>query len=73
MPRPPVTGTPTIPSQPARRSASASNFSLLESHLRLAILARRFRPRLRDGFVPHFVMHGTLSIEDGLPAAIETR
>ena len=39
----------------------------------LAILARRFRPRLRDGFVPHFVMRGTLSIEGGLPAVIETR
>ena len=48
-------------------------FLLLESHLLLAILARRFRPRLRDGFVPHFVMRGTLSIEGGLPAVIETR
>jgi hypothetical protein len=46
---------------------------LLESHLLLAILARCFRPRLRDGFVPHFVMHGTLSIEGGLPAVIQTR
>jgi hypothetical protein len=46
---------------------------LLESHLLLAILARRFRPRLPDGFVPHFVMRGTLSIEGGLPAVIETR
>ena len=55
------------------RICIGNNFSLLESHLLLAILARRFRPRLRDGFVPHFVMHGTLSIEGGLPAVIETR
>jgi cytochrome P450 len=55
------------------RICIGNNFSLLESHLLLAVLARRFRPRLRDGFVPHFVMHGTLSIEGGLPAVIETR
>jgi cytochrome P450 len=55
------------------RVCIGNNFSLLESHLLLAILARRFRPRLRDGFVPHFVMRGTLSIEGGLPAVIETR
>jgi cytochrome P450 len=54
------------------RICIGNNFSLLESHLLLAILARRFHPRLRDGFVPHFVMHGTLSIEGGLPAVIET-
>ena len=47
------------------RICIGNNFSLLESHLLLAILARRFRPRLRDGFVPHFVMRGTLSIEGG--------
>ena len=55
------------------RICIGNNFSLLESHLLLAILARRFRPRLPDGFVPHFVMHGTLGIEGGLPAVIETR
>jgi len=55
------------------RICIGNNFSLLESHLLLAILARRFRPHLRDGFVPHFVMHGTLSIEGDLPAVIETR
>jgi cytochrome P450 len=47
------------------RTCIGNNFSLLESHLLLAILARRFRPRLGDGFVPHFVMRGTLSIEGG--------
>ena len=62
---------PSLRSRPA--DCIGNNFSLLESHLLLAILARRFRPRLRDGFVPHFVMHGTLSIEGGLPAVIETR
>jgi hypothetical protein len=73
MPRPPVTGTPTIPSQPARGSASATTSRCS----RATCCSRSSRdasgPRLRDGFVPHFVMHGTLSIEGGLPAVIETR
>ena len=55
------------------RVCIGNNFSLLESHLLLAILARRFTPQLRSGFEPRFVMHGTLSIEGGLPAVIERR
>jgi hypothetical protein len=71
MPRPPVTGHSYHPVAAGPRIYIGINFSLLECHLLLAILARR--PRLRDAFVPHFVMHVTLSIEGGLPAVIETR
>lgn len=55
------------------RICIGNNFSLLESHLLLAILAQRFAPRLPDGYEPRFVMRGTMSIDGGLPAVIEKR
>jgi hypothetical protein len=50
-----------------------NNFSLLESHLLLAMLAQRFVPRLRAGFEPRWVMQGTLGISNGLPMVISAR
>jgi cytochrome P450 len=55
------------------RICIGNNFSLLESHLLLAMLAQRFTPRLRAGFEPRFVMQGTLGIANGLPMTIVAR
>jgi cytochrome P450 len=56
-----------------QRICIGNNFSLLESHLLLAILAQRFAPVLRKGFAPRWVMQGTLGLADGLPMVIEPR
>ncbi len=56
-----------------QRICIGNNFSLLESHLLLAMLAQRFTPRLRPGFRPRWVMQGTLGIENGLPMVITSR
>lgn len=50
-----------------------NNFSLLESHLLLAMLAQRFPPRLRPGYQPHWTMQGTLGLANGLPMVITAR
>ncbi|MEU1971002.1 cytochrome P450 [Microbacterium sp. NPDC019599] len=55
------------------RICIGNNFSLLESHLLLAVLARRFAPRLREGYRPRWLMRGTLTLEDGLPMTILPR
>jgi cytochrome P450 len=56
-----------------QRICIGNNFSLLESHLLLAMLAQRFTPRLRAGFEPRWVMQGTLGIANGLPMVITAR
>lgn len=56
-----------------QRVCIGNNFSLLESHLLLALLARRFTVRLPSGYVPQWVMRGTLGLSNGLPALIERR
>ncbi|WES64549.1 cytochrome P450 [Microbacter sp. GSS18] len=55
------------------RICIGNSFSLLESHLLLAVLAQRFSPRLAEGARPRWHMHGTLSFESGLPMLIERR
>ncbi|MCB9763825.1 MAG: cytochrome P450 [Alphaproteobacteria bacterium] len=55
------------------RTCLGNNFSLLESHLMLAVLARRFAPRLREGFTPRWEMQGVLSLGEGLPMVIARR
>ncbi|GAA1465000.1 cytochrome P450 [Microbacterium thalassium] len=55
------------------RICIGNSFSLLESHLLLAVLAQRFSPRLAEGARPRWHMHGTLSFESGLPMRIERR
>lgn len=55
------------------RICLGNNFSLLESHILLAVLAQRFEPRLRPGFVPRWEMRGTLAIAGGLPMVIVPR
>lgn len=55
------------------RICIGNNFSLLESHLLLAVLAQRFRLTMRPGFAPKIVMQGTLGTQNGLPMRIERR
>jgi cytochrome P450 len=55
------------------RICIGNSFSLLESHLLLAILAQRFVPRLRPGFEPRWVMRGTLDLAGGLPMVLCAR
>ena len=55
------------------RVCIGNHFSLLESQILLATLAQRFTPRLRPGFVPRWVMQGTLGLANGLPMVIADR
>jgi cytochrome P450 len=56
-----------------QRICIGNNFSLLESHLLLAVLARRFAPSLMPGYTPEWVMAGTLGTTDDFPMRIEAR
>ena len=56
-----------------QRVCIGNNFSLLESHILLALLARQYAPRLALGFTPQFVMGGTLGTSNGFPMIIERR
>ncbi|HLO32811.1 MAG TPA: cytochrome P450 [Anaerolineales bacterium] len=56
-----------------QRVCIGNNFSLLESHILLALLAREYAPRLAPGFKPKFVMRGTLNTSNGFPMTIDRR
>lgn len=56
-----------------QRICIGNNFSLLESHILLALLARRFAPRLAAGYTPQWVMQGVLGAANGFPMQIEAR
>ncbi len=56
-----------------QRVCIGNNFSLLESHILLSLLAREYAPRLAPGFLPRFVMAGTLGTSNGFPMIIERR
>ena len=56
-----------------QRVCIGNNFSLLESHILLALLARDYAPRLAPGFTPQFQMGGTLGTSNGFPMVIERR
>ncbi|WP_239576530.1 cytochrome P450 [Archangium primigenium] len=55
------------------RICLGNNFSLLETHVMTAMLARRFKMRLKPGHVPQFDLFGTLGSRNGLPMLIEAR
>ena len=55
------------------RICIGNNFSLLESHLLLAMLAQKFTATLRQGYQPKFEMQGTLGLANGLPMVIAQR
>ncbi len=56
-----------------QRVCIGNNFSLLESHILLSLLAREYAPRLEPGFTPKFIMGGTLGTSNGFPMIIEHR
>jgi cytochrome P450 len=56
-----------------QRICIGNNFSLFESHMLAAMLARRFTPRLVAGHQPEIVMAGTLGSANGMPMYIEQR
>lgn len=61
------------PFSAGQRICIGNNFALLEGHLLLALLARRFRVDLKPGYEAVWQMHGTLHLRDGLPAVISAR
>ena len=56
-----------------QRVCIGNNFSLLESHILLSLLAREYAPRLVPGFTPKFIMGGTLGTANGFPMILERR
>jgi cytochrome P450 len=56
-----------------QRICIGNNFSLLETHLLLAVLAQHFAPRLRPGYEPQWEMKGVLGLANGLPMTIARR
>ena len=56
-----------------QRICIGNNFSLLESHILLALLAKRFAPRLVEGYTPQWTMQGVLGTANGLPMLVEAR
>ncbi|MCP3141564.1 cytochrome P450 [Pyxidicoccus xibeiensis] len=55
------------------RVCLGNNFSLLETHVIAAMLARRFKVRLKPGHEARIDMAGTLLVRNGLPMLIEPR
>lgn len=56
-----------------QRICIGNNFSLFESHVLTALLARRFAPRLAPGHRPQIDMAGTLYSKNGMPMTIYGR
>lgn len=56
-----------------QRVCLGNHFSLLETHMMLAILAQRFDPKLLPGYNAKFLMRGLLEISNGLPMILEKR
>jgi cytochrome P450 len=56
-----------------QRICIGNNFSLLESHILLALLAKCFAPRLVADYTPQWVMKGVLVPANGLPMRIDAR
>lgn len=55
------------------RICLGAHFSLLESHAMTAMLAKRFRLRMKPGHEPRIEFFGTLGSKNGLPMIIEER
>ena len=56
-----------------QRVCLGSHFSLLETHIMLAILARRFDPKLLPAYKANFIGEALLEISNGLPMILEGR
>ena len=56
-----------------QRICLGNSFSLLETHVIAAMLARRFKLSLKPGHTPRIDISGTLGARNGLPMSIEAR
>lgn len=56
-----------------QRICLGNHFSLLETHIMLAILAQRFDPQLPQGYEAEFVADGILHVRNGLPMILKPR
>lgn len=56
-----------------QRVCLGNHFSLLETHIMLALLARRFDPQLPAGYEAEFVGNALLEISNGLPMILDKR
>jgi len=56
-----------------QRICLGNNFSLFESHVLVALVARHFAPRTVAGHAPQWWMEGTLTSRNGLPMLIAQR
>ncbi|UKN00267.1 cytochrome P450 [Paracrocinitomix mangrovi] len=56
-----------------KRICIGNNFSLLESHILLAILAQKFNPKLKPNAKVTWEMHGTLGTKESIQMKIEKR
>jgi cytochrome P450 len=56
-----------------QRICLGNHFSLLETHIMLAVLAQRFDPQLLPGYQADFTMQSLLQIANGLPMVLEKR
>ena len=56
-----------------QRVCLGNHFSLLETHIMLALLARRFDPQLPPGYEAEFVGNALLEISNGLPMILYKR
>jgi cytochrome P450 len=61
------------PFSSGQRICLGNHFSLLETHIMLAILAQRFDPQILDGYEAHFVIEALLDISNGLPMMLRQR
>lgn len=56
-----------------QRICLGNHFSLLETHIILALLGHRFDPQLPPDYEANFVMEGMLHIKNGLPMILNKR
>lgn len=56
-----------------KRVCLGNHFSLLETHIMLAVLARRFDPQLVPGYQADFAIDALLQIKNGLPMTLVPR
>ena len=61
------------PFSSGQRVCLGNHFSLLETHIMLAILAQRFDPQFLPGYKANFAIKALLEISNGLPMVLERR
>lgn len=61
------------PFSSGKRICLGNHFSLLETHIMLAILARRFDPQFLPNYEANFVIDALLEIKNGLPMMLKKR